>query len=105
MQSPPIDASYDLQGASRITGGFARGHAIGNVFNFADAKDVIFEPCIKRTFGKVLLYTSMGDPNTTKPLMSLKHEISSTIGPVLENLAKRYTLFDSTSMFFCYAPF
>ena len=36
MNSPP---QLQLQGASRVTGGFAHGRALGNVFNLADAQD------------------------------------------------------------------
>ena len=35
MTSP--SSSPPLYGSSRITGGSTRGHAVGNVFNFADA--------------------------------------------------------------------
>jgi hypothetical protein len=50
--------------------------------------------------GKVLLYTSMGDPETLKPVMSLKHDVSVMLGPILTKLAKRYTGIDS--MYFSY---
>ena len=88
MQSPP---GSDLQGASRITGGFARGHAHGNVFNFADTIDLPSNsPEIFRK-GKVLLYTTSGDVEDTKPKLSLKHNVSPTLGPILLTLKKRYS--------------
>jgi hypothetical protein len=93
MLSPPNSPSQ-LQGASRTVGGFARGRAHGNVFNFADAPDLPPDQPLLSNKGKVLLYTTMGDPETTKPAMSLKHEVCSTIGPVLAKLGKRYTPID-----------
>jgi hypothetical protein len=98
MQSPPRSLSHDLQGASRITGGFARGRAYGNVFNFADEPNMFHDQPVRQNMGKVLLYMSMGNPDSMKPIMSLKHEVSLTLGPVLTKLAKRYTQIDS--MFF-----
>ena len=96
MRSPPSSPSQGLQGASRIIGGMTRGHARGNVFNFADGPDVFFDEVdVKPKAGKVLLYTSMGDPETMKPAMSLKHEVSPTLAPVLAKLAKRYTRINS----------
>jgi hypothetical protein len=95
MRSTPGSPSYGLQGASRITGGFARGHAQGNVFNFADVADVFGDQQVRPKMGKVYLYTSMGDPATLKPVMSLKHDVSATLGPILIKLAKRYTGIDS----------
>jgi len=100
MWSPPGSPSYGLQGASRITGGFARGHAQGNVFNFADGPDLFCDQLVRPKMGKVLLYTSMGDPETLKPVMSLKHDVSVMLGPILTKLAKRYTGIDS--MYFSY---
>ena len=99
MRSPPSSPSEGLQGALRITGGTIRGRARGNVFNFADGPDMFCDEVGGRPkVGKVLLYTSMGDPETTKPAMSLKHEVSPTLAPVLAKLAKRYTRINS--MFF-----
>ena len=71
MQSPPDSPLQNLQGASQIVRGFSRGHAQGNVFNFADASDIVHEPEVRPMMGKVLLYTSMGDPTLEKPVMSL----------------------------------
>jgi hypothetical protein len=88
-----------LQGASCITGGTFRGHAHGNVFNFADEPDTFCgEGEIRPKMGKVLLYTALGDPETTKPTMSLKHNISPTLAPILTKLALQYTKIDG--MFF-----
>ena len=94
MLSPPNSPS-GLQGASRTVGGFARGRAQGNIFNFADAPDLCPDQPLMSNKGKVLLYTTMGDPETIRPVMSLKHDVSPTIGPVLAKLGKRYTPIDS----------
>jgi hypothetical protein len=96
MRSLPSSPSQGLQGASRIIGGTIRGRAHGNVFNFADGPDIFCnEVDVRWNVGKVLLYTSMGDPETMKPAMSLKHEVSATLGPVLAKLAKRYMRINS----------
>lgn len=59
--SPSRSGSPDLelQGASRTTGGFIRGKAIGNNYNFGDKidSDMDFENANKPVHGKVLLYT------------------------------------------------
>ena len=87
MQSPPSSPSQGLQGASHIIGGITRGWAHGNVFNFADGADVFCDEVdVKAKVGKVLLYTSMGDPETMKPAMSLKHEVSPTLPLFSPNL-------------------
>ena len=96
MRSPPNSPSQDLQGASHIIGGTAHGRAYGNVFNFADGPDPFSnEVDVRPKPGKVLLYTSMGDPETMKAVMSLKHEVSPTLAPILGKLAKRYTRINS----------
>ncbi len=85
MDSPPHSPS-DLQGASCITGGILDGQALGNVYNFADGFDLGLQQ--GRATGKVLVYSTCADP---KPHMSLKHEVTSTLGPVLTNLGARYS--------------
>jgi hypothetical protein len=54
MYSPP-NSPPRLRGASRVVGGFARGRALGNVFNLADANDVDHHD-LGPTMGKVYLY-------------------------------------------------
>ena len=99
MRSPPGNPSQDLQGASRIIGGTTRGRAHGNIFNFADGPDLLRDEVdVRPKGGKVFLYTSMGDLETIKPAMSLKHEVSPTLAPILAKLAKQYTRINS--MFF-----
>jgi len=105
MRSPPNSTTqhHDLHGASRVTGGFARGRAQGNVYNFADEPDIFFDQGVRPTMGKVLVYTMMGNPNDTKPIMSLKHEVCATLRPVLAKLTHRYTQIDSK--FSSFMPF
>lgn len=91
--SPSRSGSPDLelQGASRTTGGFIRGKAIGNNYNFGDKidSDMDFENANKPVHGKVLLYT-----NRTKgadPEMSMKLQVTTQLGSVLESVAKKYS--------------
>ena len=97
MISPPISPSKNLQGASRITGGFSRGRALGNTFNVADAPD--YEMDLDLTLaisGKVYIYDSHSqladlDPITVKPCRILKTDVSRTFAPVLTKLAHKYS--------------
>ena len=91
MQSPPSSPTQNLQGASRVTGGFARGCARGNVFNFADAINLSSDPSTIYQKGKILLYTSNGDVSIMKSKVSLKHDVMPTLRPILLSLKKRYT--------------
>jgi hypothetical protein len=95
MQSPS-NSPLRLEGSSRVTGGFSRGHAYGNVFNFADADDVAMENSIGPIEGKVLLYFSNQNPadlDTTnlKPSASFKHQVVPTVKPVLKEIAGRFS--------------
>lgn len=90
MASPHASPSRDLQGASRVTGGSSRGHAQGNVFNFADSDNLqdFRYPALKARDGHVRIFTSR---HTVKPTMTLKHKVTTDLGPVLEALAERYS--------------
>ena len=82
-------AHLDLQGASRMTGGILRGRAHGNYFNFADAQA---EPVTQDSvMGKVHIYRTHVDPRTTQPYMSINHEVTGNLAPVLTNLVTRYS--------------
>ena len=97
MISPHTSPSKNLQGASRTTGGFSHGQALGNTFNVADTPD--YEMDLNLTLsipGKVYIYESSTDltdldPNTVKPQCILKTNISRTIAPVLTKLARKYS--------------
>jgi hypothetical protein len=72
-----------------MTGGILRGRAQGNVFNFADATTELQNQ--DSAMGKVYVYTTHGDPHTSKPYMTMKHEVTTDLAPVLEDLATRYS--------------
>ena len=84
--SPP---QIDLQGASHMTGGILCGQALGNVFNFADATTTVENQ--ESAIGEVHVYTTHEDPHTSKPYMMMKHEVTTNLAPVLEDLATRYS--------------
>ena len=88
MKSPP-DSPSRLQGASRTTGGFVRGRAHGNVYNFGDSMNVNQQ--LGRVKGKVHVYTEHGNPDNVDPFMSLRHEVTPSLGTVLKKLGKQYS--------------
>jgi len=85
MTSP----TRDLKGASRETGGILQGHAIGNVFNFADAEDMVDQQV--PVMGKVNVHTTHADPKVSMPYMSLKAEVTNDLAPVLQKLESHYS--------------
>ena len=82
MISPPTSPSRNLQGASRTSGGFIRGRALGNVFNLADASDLQMDLDFTLVVpGKVYIYESVSnvanlDPTKVKPQQVLKADVS-----------------------------
>lgn len=86
MASPP-SSPENLQGASRTTGGVFRGRALGNVFNHADAFGSMANEHMDRK-GTVQVYASHTD---LKPLMTMKHKVTTTLGPILHSLSRRYS--------------
>ena len=100
MNSPPASPPrFDLGGASRVTGGVLRGRAYGNVFNHADAAEMMFES--EPRMGKIHVYTTRVDPTITKPDMVLKHKVTPKLKPILKTLARQYSPVRSKSIFFC----
>jgi len=94
MYSPP-NSPPRLRGASRVVGGFARGRALGNVFNLADANDVTLHD-LGPTMGKVYLYFCNVDPGqldlaSIKPSGTIKCAVSPTVGPVLKTIARKFS--------------
>jgi len=78
------------QGSSRSTGGFSRGRAAGNNFNWGDVKDVMDPPDWNAsTYGKVLLFVNR-DPGTA-PYMSFSTETTSELPVVLKELSGRFS--------------
>lgn len=86
MGSPPPN---NLQGASRVTGGVIRGHALGNVFNLADSCDL--EVPISTVMGKLYLYDSRVDPSTTKPNSAIKLKVTTSLHTVLLKLGEKHS--------------
>jgi hypothetical protein len=80
----------DPQGSSRSTGGFSRGRAAGNNFNWGDADDIMDPPDWNpSTYGKVLLFVNR-DPGTA-PYMSFSTETTSELPVVLKELSGRFS--------------
>ena len=103
MTSPIYSPSLGLQGASRTMGGIFRGRAQGNVFNFADAPPPPPPPEYLPPMGKVLVFSGSDDANTPKPnpstaepMMSMSHQVTEKITPILEKLKDRYSPIQST---------
>ena len=89
MHSPPR-----LYGSSRTTGGILRGNTLGNTMNTADFDDIV--DVLHPISGKVLVYSSNQDPanlsiQTMKPSTFIKHNITSSIQPVLKKVAEKYS--------------
>jgi hypothetical protein len=80
----------DPQGSSRTTGGFSRGKAMGNNYNWGDADDVV-DPAYWNapTYGKVLLFVDRdtGSP----PYMSFTTKTTSGLPVVLKELSGRFS--------------
>lgn len=94
MNSPENSPPH-LRGASRIFGGFARGRALGNVDNIADAHDVAFDN-LGPIMGKVYLYFCNTDPGqfnatSVKPTSTVKCTVGPTVGPVLKTIARKFS--------------
>ena len=80
----------DPRGSSRTTGGFSRGKAMGNNFNWGDADDVAHSVDWNApTYGKVLLFVDRetGAP----PYMSFTTETTSELPVVLKELSGRFS--------------
>jgi len=78
------------QGSSRSTGGFSRGRAAGNNFNWGDADDIMDPPDWNPpTLGKVLLFVNR-DPGSA-PYMSFSTETTSELPVVLKELSGRFS--------------
>ena len=93
MTSPP--GSPPAHGSSRTTGGSTRGHAVGNIFNFADAGDNDnSDTPILRT-GKVHIYNSPVNPIEVKPFCILKVDVQFSMAPVLQSIAAKWSPIES----------
>jgi hypothetical protein len=95
MHSPETSPKRYLQGASRTSGGIVRGHAHGNVFNFADIADGLEQgPGLgMASKGRVYIYSSPLNPTTLdiktmKPMATVKVSASQTIAPMLRQVTR-----------------
>ena len=111
MVSPPMSPSQNLQGASQTTGGIICGHALGGVFNYADASDLPMDLDLMLAIpGKVYIYESVSDsatldPTKVKPKHIIKTDVSRTIKPVLTKLGWKYSPIHSELIFYFYFYF
>jgi hypothetical protein len=90
----PSSSPIALQGSSRTTGGSTRGHATGNVFNFADADMELDHSPVLRT-GAVQVYTSQVNPTEVQPFRTLKININFSMAPVLKSMAAKWSPIES----------
>jgi hypothetical protein len=91
----PSHSLPQLFGSSKTTGGVLRGRALGNTLNAADHEEV-FNHMLHPIPGKVLVYYSEDDPaNLTiqnmKPTTFIRHDVTSSIRPVLTKVADKYS--------------
>lgn len=94
MQSPTNSPPH-LRGSSRVVGGYARGRALGNVFNLADANSMQVDN-LGPTMGKVFLYFSNDDPAqfspaSVKPSGTVKCAVTPTVAPVLKAVVRKFS--------------
>src|SRR6266850_6820264 len=95
IEKPVVDDTRVVdppaEGSSRVTGGFLRGKAMGNVLNLADSPDLLVDVPIPAK-GVVRLYSDLShQPSINNPTMTLKTEAKPTLGPILEKLARSYS--------------
>ena len=92
-----MDIEIDPQGSSRSRGGYLRGNARGNNFNFADKHEHRMEDLEKLpVIGYVNYYLSDCDSSTVTDIHALKlsgsfqHTKQKTISPILTCLIRLY---------------
>jgi hypothetical protein len=94
MQSP-ANSPPRLRGSSRVAGGFARGRALGNVFNLADANTMEIDD-LGPTMGKFFYISPMTIQHSLtlasiKPSGTVKCAVTPTISPVLQAVARKFS--------------
>ena len=93
------------QGSSRTTGGVLRGRAMGNVFNFPDAPDILEDTPVPAK-GTLRLYSDLAhQPSIHKPILTMKTDAKPTLGPILQKLARSYSPVRSMCLYMPYLPF
>jgi len=93
----PLHSPPRLHGASHTTGGILRGQALGNIFNFGDGMNVDHQN--SKVVGTVHIYTMHGNSKELKPYMTLKHEVTNCIVPILKKLRNSYSPVKSWFLF------
>ena len=84
------DDDLDPHGSSRTTGGFIRGRATGNNYNWGDAEDVMHPVDWNGpTYGKVLLFTDR--KKGSSPHMTFTTEASSELPVVLKEMSGKFS--------------
>ena len=81
-----MSPAFELGGASQVTGGVLCGRSHGNVFNHADA-DEMMDFNMGPWMGRVQVFMTCVDPIATKPDMVLKHEVTPKLKSILKSLA------------------
>ena len=91
----PDNSPKRLQGASRTSGGILRGRAQGNLLNLADMTHA--GPGHRMASrGRVFVYSSplnptTLDPETMKPMASVKVTTTETLAPMLQQVTRRFS--------------
>ena len=85
---------YDLQGASRTTGGLFQGRAYGNNPNIVDLADQ--DHSLIPIIGKVYIYTTANDPITwdftkMKHQFGIKLQVTSSLATVFNEIGDRHS--------------
>ncbi|KAG6824605.1 hypothetical protein H0H92_006367 [Tricholoma furcatifolium] len=89
-------SSSGLQGASRITGGFSRGRAAGNILNIGDMNSSIDEITSDKPIeGRVFLYKNSSKERSSA--LSINTSIKNKLGEVLKELAVLYSLIQKSN--------
>ena len=84
------DDEVDPHGSSRTTGGFSRGKAMGNNYNWGDADDVVdLADWNAPTKGKVFLYVNRDTGSS--PYISFTTEATSELPVVLKELSEKFS--------------
>jgi hypothetical protein len=100
MTSSKASPEPELFGSSCTMGETLCGHAVGNVFNFADADNGDTEMVVLKT-GKVHLYNSLVDPIKVKAPCILKIDVQTSMASVLKSIAKKQSPIESMLFVIC----
>ena len=81
------------QGSSRTSGAALRGRAAGNVFNIADDHfdAAVQAPVYPAVTGRVVIYESIAAAQAGDPAFSVKHNITTNLGPILKSVGDKHS--------------